>query len=194
MSEKIPIGTGGIALEAIARDTEGDAFFPALNVRAKIYALEDIRKNMDIIVVAANNRAIEHTPQELKYETRAATWQRVTEDFPLPVTAGSRAVTYVTVKATASGNTELVAPTTGKKVRVHWYAISNLHTALADVGMRFGSAGDIKHRYALAAEGGNVTANLLDACWEGAVDETLYAYLAAAYSGGVYFNIGYTEE
>jgi hypothetical protein len=191
--EKISIGTEGIALEAISVGNTGEAYFPTLAKRAKIYALEDIRKNMDIVIVAANNGAIEHTPEELKYMKVDGTWQRVTESYPLPVTMGSKVVTYKTVKATDSGNTELVVPTSGKKVRVHWYAISNKHTVTVDVGMRFGS-GDIKHRYALAAEGGNVTANLTDSCWEGAADETLYAYLDAAYATGVYFNIGYSLE
>jgi hypothetical protein len=192
--EKVEIGTTGIALEHISTGETGEAYFPSLKRRVRVYAVEEIRKNRDIIIVGANNSAQEHTPTELKYETWQQTWERVGEPHPLPVTMGSKAITYKTVKATAAGNTELVTPSSGKKIRVHWYSLSNKHTITADVGMRFGATGDIKHRYALAAEGGNIIANITDACWEGGIGETLYAYLEDTYSAGVYFNIGYTEE
>jgi hypothetical protein len=192
--EKVEIGTTGIALEHIDAGKTGEAYIPALKKRVRVYAVEEIRKNRDIIIVGANNSAQEHTPTELKYETWQQTWERVGEAYPLPVTMGSRPVTYITVKATSSGNTKIVEPPTGMKVRVHWYGYSNAHSSLADVGMRFGEDGEVKHRYALAAEGGNLTANLTDAPWEEGAGLTLYAYLSAAYSGGVYFTVGYTLE
>ncbi|MEM1558267.1 MAG: hypothetical protein QXI11_08060 [Thermoproteota archaeon] len=196
MSEevKVPIGTIGISLEDIRVGHTGEAYFPSLDVRTRVYAIEYIRKHRDIIIVGANNTAKEHSPVEISYETADGIWQRVTENHPFPVSMGRKPVTYVTVKATAAGNTEIVTPSNGKKIRVHWYSISNKHTTLADVGMRFSPTGPIKHRYALAPEGGSVSANLTDANWEGGVNETLYAYLAGAYSDGVYFTVGYTEE
>jgi hypothetical protein len=192
--EKVEIGTTGIALEHIDAGETGEAYIPALKKRVRVYAVEEIRKNRDIIIVGANNSAQEHTPTELKYETWQQTWERVGEPHPLPVTMGSRAVTYITVKVTASGNTELVKPSSGKKIRVHYFAYSNRHTTNVDVGMRFGPDGGIKHRVLLAADGGSFNANLTDAPWEGSVDETLYAYMEDTYSEGVYFTIGYTEE
>jgi len=192
--EKVEIGTTGIALEHIDAGETGEAYIPALKKRVRVYAVEEIRKNRDIIIVGANNSAQEHTPTELKYETWQLTWERVGEPHPLPVTMGSRAVTYNTMKVTAGGNTELVTPSAGKKIRVHYFAYSNRHTTNADVGMRFGPDGEIKHRNLLAADGGSFNANLTDAPWEGSVGETLYAYMEDTYSEGVYFTIGYTEE
>jgi hypothetical protein len=192
--EKVEIGTTGIALEHIDAGETGEAYIPALKKRVRVYAVEEIRKNRDIIIVGANNSAQEHTPTELKYETWQQTWERVGEPHPLPVTMGSKSIIYTTVKVTASGNTPLVTPNAGKKIRVHWYAYSNKDSSLADVGMRFGEDGEIKHRFALAAEGGNVISNLTDANWEGAVSETLYAFMVEPHPAGVYFTIGYTLE
>jgi len=207
LKQEVPVVVGmlGWSAEAISNGKWGYCWFPVgpkddryvggrAWLRARVQAIEDVRESRDVILATEQQGVKEHTPVELSYEKAVGGFQRVTENFPLPVTMGSRAITYTTVKATAAGNTALVTPTSGKKVRVHWYSISNKQAAVVDVGMRFGTSGDIKHRYALAAEGGNVTANLTDAPWEGSVDEVLYAYLTAAYATGVYFTIGYTEE
>ena len=202
-AKKLPVGSLGICHTAIANNAWGEASIHYIPPQAKgqwelgtyqIHALENIRENRDIIIVSANNGAIEHTPQELKYMTRAEIWQRVDEDHPLPVTAGSRAIIWVRITATAIGNTTLVTPTTGTKVRVHYFSISNAHAALADVAMRFAAAGALVHQFALAAQGGLVNANLTDANWEGAINEVLFAFLTAAYAGGVYYTIGYSLE
>lgn len=191
---KVEIGTIGLSLEDIPVGCMGEAYFPTLGIRTRVYAVEYIRKNRDIIIVGANNAAKEHSPVEISYETVAGIWQRVTETHPLPTTMGSKAVMYKTILATKGGNTEIVKPSSGKKVRVHYFCYSNRHTTNVDVGMRFGEDGDIQHRALLAPDGGTVNANLTDACWEGGKNETLYAYLSADYSEGVYFTVGYTEE
>jgi hypothetical protein len=194
---ELPIGTKGLAFEDIDVGKTGEAWFTIEGKleRIEVYAVENIRKFREIQIIALGNRAIEATPTELKFEKVDGTWQRVTETYPLPVSMGRKAITYVTKTCTNSGNTELVAaPGSGYKLRVHYFSYSNAHSSLADVGMRFGDTGDIKHRHALAAEGGNVNANLTDCNWEGGENEALNAYLAAAYSGGVYITVGYTRE
>lgn len=193
--ETVPIGTLGISMEDIPQGNIGEAYFPSLNKRMRIYAIEYIRKHRDIIIVGANNSAKEHSPVEISYETVTGRWQRVTEQYPLPTTMGTKAILYVTKLVTEAGNTLLVeAPGAGYKIRVHYFSYSNKHTASVDVAMRFGSSGDLKHRHVLAADGGNVNANLTDCCWEGGENEALYAYLAATYANGVIFNVGYTIE
>jgi hypothetical protein len=195
--EKIPIGTEGIALEAISVDKTGEAYFPTLGKRAKVYALEDIRKNMDIIIVAGNNEAIEHTPEELKYQKIDGTWQRVTESYPLPVTMGRKAVTWTdSVPVTASGATELVAaPGSGRRLRIHGICLSNKHSVSVDVALSEKTDGtQLKFRHVLAADGGNVDLNLTDMCWDLSENTALQYYPQAAYSGGVLVSIGYTIE
>lgn len=86
MSVKVKIGTSGIALENISVDKWGPAYFPNLNLRENVHALEDIRKYRSIIIVDEHNGAVEYTPEELKYETTRKTWERVRETHPLPVT------------------------------------------------------------------------------------------------------------
>lgn len=205
--QEIPLSIGltGVSLEAISQDDWGYCKFPVgpkderfkggrVWVPVKVVAIEPVRERREVTVYDDQKGIKEATPVELSYELAEGGYQRAGEDHPLPVTAGSKVVNYVTKEATTSGNTAIVAPSNGKKIRVHYFSISNKHTVLADVGMRFGTSGTITHKFGLAAGGGTVTANLLDACWEGAVDETLYAYLAAAYANGVYFTVGYTEE
>lgn len=207
VKQQIPIVLGmlGWSTEAISQGKWGFCWFPVgpkdekyahgrVWLRVKVLATEVVREKRDVIVADEQNGVKEHTPVELSYEKALGGFQRVTENYPLPVTAGSKAVTHVPLTATAAGNTLIATPSIGKKIRVHWYSISNDHNVTATVGMRFGSSGTIKHEYALAADGGNVIANLLDSNWEGAVDESLYAWLSAAYANGVYFNIGYSEE
>jgi hypothetical protein len=190
----------GISLEDTEADKIGRALFekvPGSGVfeEFEVKAIEYVRQNHEVWVVDTENGVTEHTPQEVKYEDALGVPHRVGEDYPLPVSMGRKAVTYVTKTCTASGNTELVAaPGAGYKLRVHYFSYSNLHTTLADVGMRFGGTGDIKHRHALAAEGGNVNANLTDCNWEGSENEALNAYLAAGYSTGIYITVGYTTE
>lgn len=191
---QLKIGQFGYSLDIISVDKRGPCYFGG--VRYDVKAGTDIRKWAEVVVITLTP---EPTVIEtwgvfpLSYGLIAGGFRTVGENTPLPVTAGSKAITHVPITATAAGNTVIVTPTGGKKIRVHWYSMSNDHNVTATVGMRFGS-GTIMHEYALAADGGNVIANLLDATWEGAVDEPLYAWLSAAYANGVYFNIGCSEE
>lgn len=199
----VEIGMMGFSLEDITAGKQGYCVMPLGArdstkwggrkwARIKLTAMEEVRANRDIIVGNEQGDIKEHTPVELSYEKSTGGYQRVGDNFPLPVKSRT-AITFTTVKATTSGDTQLVAPEAGMKIRVHWYAISNKGVAVSDVGMKFG-AGDVKHRYALAADGGGVTVNLIDACWEGAINEILYGYLDGAVAQGIYFTVGYTTE
>lgn len=191
----LKIGQFGYSLEKIDENEHGPCYFDG--IRYDVKAGADIRRQAEVVLITLTP---EPTVVEtwgvfpLSYGLRAGGFKTVDENYPLPVTTASKAITHVTIEATASGNTEIVTPSTGKKIRVHWYSISNKHTTLADIGMRFGASGTIKHKYGLPADGGTGPINLIDANWEGAANEPLYAYLAAAYATGVYFNVGYTEE
>ena len=196
-SSKIPIGTLGVAMEDIPAGEVGEAYFPTLEKRARVYAVEAIRKYRDIIIVEANNGAKEHSPVEISYETVAGTWQRVTENYPLPVTMGSKAVIWTDTKLiTSAGATELIpAPGAGKKIRVHGICFSNKHTTSVDVALSEKTDGtELKFRHVLAADGGNVDLNLTDMCWDLSENTALQFYAQAAYSGGVLVSIGYTVE
>ena len=192
---RLKIGQFGYSLDIISLDKRGPCYFDG--VRYDVKAGTDIRRWAEIVVITLTP---EPTVIEtwgvfpLSYGLVAGGFRTVAENNPLPVTAGSKAISFTTITATASGNTIIVTPSKGKKIRVHWYSISNDHGITATVGMRFREAGTIKHQYALAADGGNVIANLLDSNWEGATEEPLYAWLSAAYANGIYFNVGYSEE
>ena len=196
---KLKIGQLGYSLDIISLDKHGPCYFDG--VRYDIKAGTDIRKWAEVVVITI-------TPEPtiietwgifpLSYGLVIGGFQTVAENTPLPITGGSRALTHVSIVATATGNTAIVTPSPGKKIRVHYFSMSNLHTILADVAMRFDTANstaatNLKQRHGLAADGGNINANLIDANMEGAVDEVLYAYLAAAYANGVYFNVAYAE-
>lgn len=202
----LEIGMMGFSLEDINKGKRGICVMPLGArdstkwggrkwVRVKLTAMEEVRANRDIIIADEQSRIKEHTPVELSYERHTGGYQRVGENYPLPVTAGSRPVTHFSKVVTAQGFTALIAPATPKKIRVHWYSMSNAHAADTSVGLSF--ANDtlkLKERYYLAAQGGAVAPNIIDAPWEGAAAESLYAYLSVACADGVYFNIAYTEE
>ncbi len=201
----LPVGLVGISCETIDNKKKGWCWFPVGEydpklrrvswIRCEVTAIEDIRANRDVIIANDQEGCKEHTPVELSYQSRAGPYQRVTEDYPLPTTMGSKAITYADpVVCTALNYTTLIeAPGSGYRIRVHYFSISNAHAAAVTVGMRFGT-GNVKHRHTLAATGGNVNANLTDCCWEGGNNEALDAWLLAAYAGGVVFNIGYSVE
>lgn len=210
-SVKLPIGSLGLCYAAIEAGKWGEAYIhyvpegPWTEVgkfppgHYKVHALEDIREFRDIIIIDANNGAIEHTPQEIKYMNRQMKWQNVNLDYPLPVTMGTKAITFTQIVATAAGDTLVITPSVANhRIRVHYFEMSNRHTTVALVGMRFQmlglATGTIMHETALAANGGTMNANLTDTNWEGADGETLYVWLNAAYANGIYFTIGYTEE
>jgi len=107
---------------------------------------------------------------------------------PIP---GAKA-TPATLNATASGNTAIVTPTSGKAIRVYYIHFSNRDTVNASprVGLRFTTTGTIYFSSTLAATG-MINANLLPHYWEGAVNEALYVNLSAA--GNVDVTVLYGE-
>jgi hypothetical protein len=196
---ELPIGTKGLAFEDISTGKTGEAWFTIEGKleRIEVYAVENIRKFREIQIIALDNRAIEATPTELKFEKVDGTWQRVTETYPLPVSMGRKAVTWTdSVLITASGATELVsAPGSGKRLRIHGICLSNKHTVSVDVALSEKTDGtELKFRHVLAAEGGNVDLNLTDTCWDLSENTALQYYPQAAYSGGVLVSVGYTTE
>ena len=193
--EDLKVGKIGYSLDTIASGQKGFCYFDS--IRYEVLAGSDIRKWAEVLIITlAPQPTVTETLSvfPLSYLLAGGGFQTVGVNNPLPVTAASKAATTITITGTAIGNTLIVAPSPGKKIRVHYFSYSNAHAADADVGIRFGASGDIKHRHYLAASGGNYGANIIDGNCEGAVNETLFAYLTAAYVGGIYFNISYSEE
>ncbi len=201
----VEIGMMGFSLEDVTKGTKGYVNMPLGArdstkwggrrwVRVKLTAMEDVRANRDIIIGNNQGEFKEHTPVELSYGKSEGTgYQRVTEDYPLPVTTSSRSMLIKSVTATDSGDTTIVSPSAGNKIRVHYFSFSNAHGALATVGLKFGTGGDVIHRFALPASGGAANGNFVDATCEGIIDQVLYVNLAAAYASGVYVTIVYSE-
>jgi hypothetical protein len=80
-SREFRIGTVGIALESISKDEWGPAYFPELNVREEVHALEDISKYMEVIIVDVNKGVTEYrrsTAGELSKGTPVARLNRYT--------------------------------------------------------------------------------------------------------------------
>jgi hypothetical protein len=192
--QNIPEGEFGTALFEKVPGSGGYSEF-------EVKAIEYVREHHEIWVVDNNNGVAEHTPQEVRSETAAGVPYRVTDKNPLPVTMGKDGNVRETWSdtLTVAGNNVVVTPSSGKKIRVYYFSYSNAHNTMADVGIRFDAVGSVastnrKHRFSLAANGGAVNANLTDSSWEGEVDETLYVYLGAGYSGGVHVTVAYSEE
>ena len=166
-------------------------------VKVKVTALEAVRANRDIIVANEQGEVKEHTPVELSYEKTEGGYQRVGAENPLPVTMSARALTWVNINKTDGSTTIMATPATAKKIRVHYVVISNNQAAVASVGISFKSApvaaADFALRLYVPADGGTVALNLTDANVQGDAAASLYAYCAAAYGNGVYFNVGYDE-
>lgn len=194
---KLEIGTIGITQEQIEKGKWGWAMFPIgpptpdgkpTWIRHKVYGLEELRDNKEIIVVKEGDQCIEHTPQELKYE-RAGVWQRVTEDYPLPVD-GAKA-TPASVRATAAGTTEVQTPSSGKKLRIKYIEFFNSGAASVTVDLRFTTTGTARFKKNLAAQTG-FNASLIGCNWRGGTDEALYINLST--KGVIDCTIFYQEE
>jgi len=167
---KIQIGTMGISLEHINVGETGEAYFPDLDLRDVVYAVEEIRKNKEIIIIGAKNSAVEHTPTELKYETLEATWERVCEAHPLPVTIKhtkwafkeyTAAITRDDFCTNAeSPSADALKPTAGKKLIVQDILI--FASAASDVTIEGGDGVTYYKLYKcyLAANGGSNVLNL----------------------------------
>lgn len=205
----LKVGMLGLSIDAINVGEWGYVYLPLGKrdatvaggrewIRIRVQALETIRAERDIIIANAMGEVKEHTPVELSYQKLEGGYQRVTEAYPLPTTMGTKALNWVNINKTDTSTTALVTPSSTKKVRVHFVIVSNNQGAVVNVGLTFSSspsvAADYKIRLYVPADGGTVPLNLTDANIEGAVGQVLYAYCAAAYANGVYFNIAYTEE
>ncbi|MCD6148471.1 hypothetical protein J7J18_03805 [bacterium] len=189
----------GVALEDIPAGESGRAIFRETEIEVEAY--EYVREYHEIWCIGYSSGGLplvtEHTPQELKFEEADGTPRRVTENYPLPVSMGRKAVTWTESKLiTSAGATELIsAPGEGKKIRVHGICFSNKHTTSVDVALSEKTDGtELKFRHVLAADGGNVDINLTDMCWDLSENTALQFYAQAAYSGGVLVSIGYTVE
>lgn len=195
MANKFPeIGDEGIMLETVDAGKTGKAFFKGYGI-VEVYAREQLRERSHVLIIDGKRGAREGSPEEIKYrDTTTEEFRNVETDTPFPVTHKHNVITSVSFIIVAAGNTLLVAPgAAGNKIRVHYFSYSNRHAAAADVGMRFTATGAITHRFNLAAGGGNVNANLIDAAWEGGANESLFLAAAGAYAGGVLVTVGYTE-
>lgn len=200
----IEIGMMGFSLEDVLQGRRGYVIMPLGArdstkwggrkwVRTKLTAMEDVRTNRDIIVGNEQGEFKEHTPVELSYEKGEGGYQRVGENYPLPVTVNSVPITYTSAIATLIGSTLLITPEGTKKVRVFFFSYSNADNNQSVCGLRFTTLGSIKHRYSLAANGGASAANIVSCPWDGGEGEALYIVLDAANASGVYVTVGYAE-
>lgn len=95
--QEIPLTVGllGISTEAISQSKWGYCLFPVGPydmktgqrewVRVRIHAMEDIRKERDVVVANPQGDVKEHTPVELSYEKEVGGYERVGESTPLPI-------------------------------------------------------------------------------------------------------------
>lgn len=89
-----------------------------------------------------------------------------------------KTATPTTVQATASGNTTVWTPASGKKLRVKFIIVFNSGTANDTIYLRFTATGTARFRATLVANTG-YTLNLIGCNWEGATDEALIINLSA---------------
>jgi len=106
------------------------------------------------------------------------------------ISSHDNVVTFASGEATLSGNTEIVSVSAGKKLRIKYMAIWNNGAGSVTVALRLTSTGTLRHKKKVAAESGWMV-NLIDANWEGAVDEDLFINLSDA--GTISYDIGYQE-
>ncbi|GAI07773.1 unnamed protein product, partial [marine sediment metagenome] len=192
-----PIGSDGIALETKAAGQKCKCYFEGFDI-VTVLCREQIREKSHVLIIDGQRGAREGSPEEIKfYIVTTDTFLNVSTQNPLPVTMGTKIVTWLpTVVVVAAGLTPLLAPTAANlRIRVHYIEVSNAGAVLADVGLVFGTdLANVTQQKALAANGGTVNANLTDCNLLGAPGEVLNAWALGAYAGGVYFTIAYTEE
>ena len=183
----------GVALETIEEGKFGSALFekvPGSNeyYEFEVKALEYIRENHEVWVIDSNNGITEHTPQELKFEDVLGVPHRVSDRIPLPCGGGE--AEPKTVTATASGNTVVLAPSSGKKLRVKYIFIFNNGAGSLTVGLRFTETGDLHFSANLSGQTGH-SENLTGCHWIGGADESLYVNLSGV--GDVTVTVMYDE-
>lgn len=114
---------------------------------------------------------------------------------PLPVDDAEGAITPLHLTVSASGETSIVQPASGKSIRLWWYNIGADPANSANVvaSFRFGTGGTDFFKTGLsqygAASGHSFKAG--KSYYQGGVDESLYVNLSAAQT--VYVNIDYEE-
>ena len=105
--------------------------------------------------------------------------------------AGSERLAYTTafLNATASGNTQLVAASAGRRIRVIWIVVTNKDASVVAFKLQSATT-DITSTHDLAADGGGYAMNAHPAFYcQTAVGEALNANLGGVSSVGV--DIGY---
>lgn len=174
---KLELGMTGVSLAPIAKDDQGWAFIYDLKQQVKVVALEDVRLHRELLVVELPNHVLEHTPEELKYETKEKTWERVGEEHPLP--CGGGYATPASIQATASGNTEVIAPSgAAKKLKIKDIFVFNSGAASITVYLRDGAAGDARFQGTLAPNT-FISKNLTGCNWKLTAGNSLYVNLSA---------------
>ena len=158
-------------------------------IRIKVTAMENVRANRDIIVGNDQGEVKEHTPVELSFEKAVGGYQRVGENYPLPVDGAY--AKPASIRATSSGNTEVKAPAGGKKLRIKYIEVFNSGAANVIVYLMFTTTGTAHFTKNLAVQTG-FNANLIGCNWQGGVNEVLYVNLDAAVNVDV--TIMYQEE
>jgi len=189
MNRYIPIKMGmlGMSLENITAGKQGWVKLPIGPrdltmaggrewVKVKVTAMEDVRENRDIIVGNDQGEIKEHTPVELSYEKLEGGYQRVGEAHPLPTGGGYAEPASVT--ATASDDTEVKKPASGKKLSIKFIYVFNSGVASRTVYLHFTTTGDAHFKANLAPQTG-YTLNLVGCNWHGEKNEPLYVNLDA---------------
>jgi len=98
---RLDIGLVGVALESKGANKQINVYFPELKEQVVCIAKEDIREATNVIVIDANKRVKELSPQELKYLTAELYWKTVSEFDKLPVTEAHLYDDYALISFTA---------------------------------------------------------------------------------------------
>lgn len=120
---------------------------------------------------------------------------RITADGELLTQEPERPITPKHVRTAVMGNTLIVAPASGKAIRLWWHSVTahadNSATVVA--GLRFGPSGTDFWAQSLSKYGQGAAHGYKsgDAYYQGGVDQILYVNLDAAQL--VYVNIDYEE-
>lgn len=104
-----------------------------------------------------------------------------------------RELTPYTGTATASGDTTILTPASGKKIRVYFFEANNGGAADITAYFKFGSGGTGKElgKTLIAKNGGGFARSLVNNYFEGAADEVLKINLSS--SGTINWTIGIME-
>jgi hypothetical protein len=160
---QIPIAMGmlGMSLEDISAGHKGYVKLPLGPrdltmaggrrwVKVKVTAMEDVRGFRDIIVGNDQGEIKEHTPVELSYEKRIGGYQRVSENYPLPIIGTTIYDDYAEIAFSAT-ETEYLIGTNAKKADGAiplFEAVSITFLSDQDCYIKFDSQRRVRHRLA----------------------------------------------